>query len=445
MTMKRNRGFTLIEALVSVLILTVVMVVALTLLVSMRSFASKQQAFTAPRQTARAAVDYVSFFLAGATDLNVEMANPNALVMWTTFGNDVTAPATVRQASYNNLTAAQAAAGFGDEGTDIISFSIATNPIRIPIVATTWTGNTTGGNTAILNFSAGCAPQRPGPATSPSSSRLTGAPLPPDPEVSGLLTVQDEAGRWRYLRITRYVSSDCTAMTGAEPDREVITIEFTPGTADQINPPGGWRGDFLGDLTLNAGIEYTAFRVRNGNLEQKTSGFDAANVYSPGIFNPNCDVGAPAGGCPSIGFTPVVENVEDLQVAYVFRDGTVWNTADPGTRHERARPAPRSNIPDAGPRPTPCAPPGDLDVTNVRALRVSVIARSNPLDIGARQLSESRPPATPVPGSVRREGIYRRPALEDHAMGPLDTVANGVFDRYRLTTTLVLRNRMLGF
>ena len=73
-----------------------------------------------------------------------------------------------------------------------------------------------------------------------------------------------------------------------------------------------------------------------------------------------------------------------------------------------------------------------------------MIARSNPLDIGARGLSAA-PPAAPVPGDIRREGIYRRPALEDHALGPLDTVATGVFDRYRLTTTLILRNRMLGF
>ena len=438
--MKRNRGFTLIEALVSVLILTVVMVVALTLLVSMRSFASKQQAFTAPRQTARAAVDYVSFFLAGATDLNVDTGNPNALVMWTTFGDNVTAPATLLQASYNNLTAAQEAAGFGDEGTDIISFSVATNPTRIPIVATTWTGNAPGGNTAILNFSAGCGPLNDLDADNLALfKRLTGAPLPPSPEVSGLLTVQDEAGRWRYLRITRYVSSDCAAMKGAEPTREVVTIEFAPGTASQINPPGGWRGDFLGDLTLNAGIEYTSFRVRNGSLEQKTSGFDATNVYSPGFFNPNCDVGSPGAGCPSIGFTPVVENVEDLQVAYVYRDGTVWNTLN------QTLPAGGGEIPpQAATNPLVAPLPAAHDISDVRALRVSVIARSNPLDIGARQLSVP-PPATPVPGSARREGIYRRPALEDHAIGPLETVANGVFDRYRLTTTLTLRNRMLGY
>ena len=445
--MKRSRGFTLIEALVSVLILTVVMVVALTLLVSMRSFASKQQAFTAPRQSARAAVDYVSYFLAGATDLNVDMGNPNALVMWTTFGDNATALATPRQASYNNLTAAQETAGFGDAGTDIISFSVATNPTRIPIIGTTWTGNAVGGNTAILNFSAGCGPANDQNAANLDLfKRLTGAPLPPDPEVSGLLTVQDEFGRWRYLRITRYVSSNCAAMTGAVPTREVISIEFAPGTTSQINPPGGWRGDLAGDLTLNAGIEYTSFRVRNGSLEQKTSGFDAANVYSPGIFNPSCDVDAPGAGCPAIGFTPVVENVEDLQVAYVYRDGTVWNATETTAGSGDRTLGTASQIPtQAATNPLVAPLPAARDISDVRALRVSVIAQSNPLDIGARQLSAPQPVATPGPGFARREGLYRRPALEDHAIGPLDTVANGVFDRYRLTTTLVLRNRMLGF
>jgi hypothetical protein len=63
-----------------------------------------------------------------------------------------------------------------------------------------------------------------------------------------------------------------------------------------------------------------------------------------------------------------------------------------------------------------------------------VIGRSNPLDIGARNLTVAV-----------SSGRVRRQALEDHTEGPPDTVANGVFDRYRLTTTLLLRNRMLGF
>lgn len=427
--MKRGRGFTLIEALVSILILSVVMIVALTLLVSMRSFAAKQQTFTAPRQSSRAAVDYLSFFLAGAADLNVDQGNPNALVMWTTFGTNVTAPATLRQATFNNLTAAQATAGFGDEGTDIISVSVTTNPIRIPILS--WNGDLVDGNTALLNFSAGC-----GPAVNDDAANLalfkevTGATIVGASEVSGLLTVQDFSGRWRYLRITRYVGSNCAAMTGTNPTRQVVSIQFTRGDADQVNPPGGWRNDLVLPLTLNAGVEYTSFRVRNRALEQKTTGFDAAGVFSPGFFNPDCDGNTVGAGCPAIGFTPVVENVEDLQIAYVFRNGTIWNTA----AQVLATTAPNgtaSNVPQQA--MTVTVNPADLDARNVRALRVSTIARSNPLDIGARGLSATS------------ADTYRRVALEDRAQGPMDTVANGVFDRYRLTTTLVLRNRMLGF
>ncbi len=430
--MKRERGFTLIEALVSILILSVVMIVALTLLVSMRSFAAKQQAFTAPRQTARAGIDYLSFFLAGATDLNVEAGNPNALVMWLTYGDNNTSGAGVRQTSYNNLTAAQAASGLGDEGTDIITLSIPTTPVRIPIVK--WTGSAVASKTMEINFTAGCPDDARNLAL---FKQVTGATQVGPKEMSGILTVQDSVGRWRYMQITDYNWSKCSEAAGTDPTNEVIHIQITPGNSDQLNPPGGWREDLVEPFTINAGIDFTSFRVRNRNLEQKTSGVDPAGVYSPGVFNPNCDRTVPAGGCPSIGFTPVVENVEDLQIAYVYRDGTIWNSATagfvlgtPGQIPEQAR--------------TGAGAPGARDITNVRALRISVIARSNPLDIGVRQASAA-PPATPVPGEIRREGLYRRPALEDHAMGPLDTVANGVFDRYRLTTTLVLRNRMLGF
>lgn len=434
--MKRPRGFTLIEAVVSVLILSVVMVVALTLLLSMRSFASKQQAFTAPRQSSRAGIDYLSFFLAGASDLNVEAGNPNALVMWLTYGDNGTSAGAPRQVSYNNLTAAQAAAGFGDEGTDIITLSVPTNPVRIPIVK--WTGSAVASKTMDVNFTAGCPDNV---KNLELFKQVTGAVQVGPKELSGILTVQDSAGRWRYMQITDYNWSKCELAVGADPTLEVIHIQITPGNSDQLNPPGGWREDLVEPFTINAGIDFTSFRVRNRNLEQKTSGVDAGGAYSPGIFNPACDGTAPGGGCPTIGFTPVVENVEDLQIAYVFRDGTVWNTRNQ-TLATTGPGGAASNIPEQV--ATVSAAPGARDITNVRALRISVTARSNPLDIGARQLSTGISP-TPVPGSTLREGLYRRPALEDHAQGPVDTVATGVFDRYRLTTTLVLRNRMLGF
>ena len=412
--MRRHRGFTLTEALISILILSIVMIVALTLLVSMRSFAAKQQSFTAPRQISRSAVDYLSYFLAGASDLNVEQGNPNALVMWTTFGDNKNV--VTRRASFNNLTAAQAAAGFGDVGTDIITLAVPTNPVRIPIVK--WTGNDVASKTMEVNFTAGC----------PDDARnlllfkqATGARTIGPKELSGILTVTDAEGRWRYMQITNYNWSKCSEMGGTD---EVIHIEITPGNSDQLNPPGGWRPDLVEPYTINGGIDFTSFRVRNRNLEQKLTGVDGSGNFSPGIFNPDCDGSAPASGCPSIGFTPVVENVEDLQIAYVYNDGSVWNTATQTL-------ATAGQIPEQA--ATLAAAPGARDIVFVRALRVSVIARSNPLDVGARGLSASL-----------ASGLYRRRALEDHAQGPVDTVANGVFERYRLTTTLLLRNRMLG-
>jgi hypothetical protein len=286
-----------------------------------------------------------------------------------------------------------------------------------------------------LNFTGGCPDDVRNMAL---FKQVTGAVQVGPKELSGILTVQDSVGRWRYMQITEYLTSKCDLATGTDPTNDVIHITITPGNSDQLNPPGGWREDLVEPFTINAGIDFTSFRVRNRNLEQKTSGVDPDDVYSPGVFNPACDGSAPASDCPSIGFTPVVENVEDLQIAYVFRDGQVWNTATAG--FVLGTPG---NVPVQ--LATATGVPVARDITNVRALRVSVIARSNPLDIGARQLSTGISP-TPVPGGTTlREGLYRRPALEDHAEGPIDTVATGVFDRYRLTTTLVLRNRMLGF
>ena len=86
---KSRRGISLSEAMVSLLILTMVMIVALTLLFSMKSFAERQQVKTAPRQTARRAVDYLSSFVAGATDLNdrADPPSPNAIVTWISAGS----------------------------------------------------------------------------------------------------------------------------------------------------------------------------------------------------------------------------------------------------------------------------------------------------------------------------------------------------------------------
>lgn len=415
--MRARRGFTLVEAIASVFILSIVMAVALSLMVSMRSFAAKQQTFTAPRQISRRAVDYLSFFVAGATDLNREGVSPNALVM--TFGYGNAGAATAYASSFNNLSGANVTDEFGDAGTDVISFAIPANPVRVAVAR--WDDpNNPASNKLYANFVAGC----PDDAENLRLFKLqTGMQNVAGTDVMPVLTIQDSQGRWRYLRITRYEPSVCANSANKAALDQVIPVEYVPGSSDQLLAPGGFRTDFepLPPYSINAGIEYTSFRVLNRTLEQKTTGFDSAGRFSPGFFDPRCDGKnkvAP-GGCPTIGFTPIVENVEDLQVAYVYRDGSVVNNVLPT----------QVQFPVALP-PSPAVG----DVVGVNALRISIVGRSNPLDIGARNLSA-------WDGST----LYRRPAVEDHAAGPNDTVATGVFDRYRLTTTLVLRNRMLGF
>src|SRR5450759_5067822 len=114
----RARGFTLLEAMISLLLLVIVLIVAMTMLFQMRAFAERQQYFMLPRQAARRATDYLSYYIAGASDLNYVkplQQSPNALIMYYNLGT----PGVLTQPSYNNLTTAQAA--FGDVGTDIIT------------------------------------------------------------------------------------------------------------------------------------------------------------------------------------------------------------------------------------------------------------------------------------------------------------------------------------
>lgn len=415
-TPRGRRGFTVLEALVSVIILVVVMTAAGSLLFSMKSFAQKQQSFAAPRQTSRAGLDYLTYYFEGAGDLNTaptltgSLGNPNALLMY--YKKSESAAET--QASFNNLTAAQAALGLGDVGTDAVTLEVPVSPMRIPIenwpgfhaAATMWVGFTEGCsvsddyNMYLFQQATGATP-----LTNPVSNSAQ----------SAILTVWDANGAWAYYQITSYQTSDCSKAPYA------IHVVANPGKSNMLNPPGGYKGIFADPVHISAGIQFISFRVRNGNLEQKNG------MYDPATDN------------PGTAFFPVVENVEDFQVAYIYgqgaQNGQIWNTAS----QSLATAGVANGIPtQAGPN----AAPGVYDIQNVIGVRISVTGRSMPLPLSGRKLASLRAQSTDP-----TLNFYYRPASEDHPKGALDYVPGPnpmVYHHQRYTTTLMVRNRALG-
>ncbi|MGC8762330.1 MAG: hypothetical protein ACP5VN_01650 [Acidobacteriota bacterium] len=364
------RGFTLVEATVSMFLLVVVLVLSLTFLFSMRTFSQRQELFASPRQTARRAIDYVGYYVRGATDMNTH-GNPNSIVIFYQRNSDNV------QASYNNVTNA----AYADLGTDIINLAVPTQgALNIPIVK--WPGGDLNAATAWIGFAEGCPPPY-GPLAGGSDAtnmqmfkEMTG--FDPATGKSAILTVVDAQGHWTYYQITNYQDSNCR-----DSNQEIIHVVANPGQSDGLNPPGGPGGTLNAPVNIMAAVRYTCFRVKNGQLQQRW-----------GLFYPTT---------PDDGFVPLLDNVEDLQVAYIYDDGTILNNDVPT---------------QAGLNGSPTA----TDVTHVVGLRLTVTARSNRL-----------------PVTVTHRNRFGRPAAEDHAAGGLD-------DRYhyRLTTTLLVRNRTLG-
>jgi hypothetical protein len=421
----RTRGFSLAEAMVSLTLLVVVMVVALTLLFTMRSFAERVQWVIEPRQTARRAVDYLSFYLLGATDEAV--GAPNAIVTY--YNRDASKPSdpTNRvQATYDNLQGdefgnSEVVPGeqtkFGDVGTDIISLILPTgNPAKYP-VAPLWPGYKPSPNDFYIGFRGGCGAANPDTANMDAFKLLTRENG--TGHSNALLLLQDNNFSWQYFQINAYVASNCADTTGQN-----IQVKADPGEAPPlgpIDPPGGHTPSFADPIFLVTGLDAFSFRVRtdaNGvpNLEQKN-----------GLFDPNTDN-------PGAAFVPVIENVEDFQIAYLYADGSFWNTStqtlvfDSGVYPGCGK----CNVPyQAGLNAVAPA----QDITQVLGLRVSVVARSRPITFGARQISGARTGA--AVGAIDRRF---RPAAENRA----GAAKYDDFEHYRATVTLMLRARMLG-
>jgi len=423
---RARRGFSLAEATVSLTLLIIVMVVSLTLLFSMRSFAERQQFTMEPRQTARRGVDYLLFFLAGATDANsFSQQAPNAIVTY--YNSDASNNASLTQATYNNLTGTEAgnapatlttalgtinSTDFGDLGTDIVSVSLPiAEPVKYPIFA--WPTNGTDKD-LYVGFRAGCAVN-----DAANLALFQQATLESGGKSPNNLMVIDSVGNWTYLKIKQYMSSNCAAAND-----QVIHVKVNPGQSQgadgPIAPPNG-PAALTEPAFLLTGIGFFSFRVRTDpatgipNLEQKNGLFDPATDDNPATTT----------------FVPVIENVEDFQIAYLYASGAIWNTPVQQMSAGMADCLPcLTNVPfQAGPSVAPSV----LDASNVVGLRINVVARSRPMTLQVRSLTATGTGSAVGTSSNR----HFRPAAEDHAIA----AAYDNFEHYRATTTVMLRNR----
>lgn len=428
------RGFTLIEAMVSLLLLVIVLTVAMTMLFQMRAFAERQQFFMLPRQAARRATDYLSYYVASASDANDVQNNPNSLIMYYNLNGNVL------QASYDNLTGAEplnavttpnVTTQFGDIGTDVITLVAPINPAKYRVSAP-FPGFSAGAKNIRVNFRGGCG----GPLGTDDATNMAQfqAATGFDGTNSALLMFEDTNGEWSYFQIPSagYISSDCADVTTYRN----IHVQAVIQSATLPAPPNGGVAAFNDPVSLITGLQFISFRVRTDpvdnlpKLQQKI-----------GLFNPNTDN-------PGTDFVNVMENVEDLQIAYVYANGDIWNNTA-GQTISQANAGARCNVAACDNRVPTQAGPGAvtveaLDVTGVIGLRFSITARSPGLSIGARQLTNVN--VTEVLTSTTSQ--HFRPASENHpvTMDPLAPLRPlyDLFDHYRATSTMLLRNRTLG-
>jgi Tfp pilus assembly protein PilV len=378
---ERRRGFTLVEVLVTMFSLVIIVLAAGSLLSATRRATQRQQCQVDARQTARAAADYVDYLLRGATDMNMPTtqtgpSNPGSIMVWTWVGTwDATTVHTCpgtgcQQATYDNVKSTDGAVA--DLGTDIITFALCENPqVYQPISTFTY------GSPNCTGCTAGMAALSPVLCTGPNGSstnawsyfqQVSGYTSPSSP--SAVMVMADSTGQWGFFQVTNYAPSGstntscCAANTichddtgGTEP---CLIVGTNIGVSSTINPPGNPKptGPATG-VKLFAGVHYASLRVCNGWLEQKDGLFD------PRVDN-NCTMASTTWN--QAPWTPVIPNVEDLQFAYVYNDGSIWNDSAQTLSGGAANYVPAQ----AGPGGTP----GARDIVNVIGIRITVTGRS---------------------------------------------------------------------
>jgi type II secretory pathway pseudopilin PulG len=429
-------GFTLMEVLVVLATLGMILWMVGQLFFPMRQAAERQRLQVEARQTARSAVDYVAYLVRGATDLNevAPIRNPAAILTYLWRGsNPGIAAATLAtcpgdtgcvQMSFNNVN--QSTTSFATDGTDVLTLSRSTAPRRISAASFPLaSGSFTAASVQYWAFRDGCAPGGPAANGAGNDSnnlaffkQVTGGVVGPA-QNPPLVLINPVTGGWLVYRITDYRDasngSSCTVPDPANCTLSGVTVpcigvSADPQAATALNPPGGFEAiAALPDLAV--GSRFASLRVCNGWLEQKDGLFDRANdATCPAL---------PAGTVDfppyvvKAGWSPLLPNVEDLQVAYVFSDGTVGNGPGGTVATTDGVPTSTGNNPVAG---TP-------DIVNVIGVRITVTGRS-----ATQVLFGGHQPGRPL-------------ACEDH---PASAAAEDTFYRYQVSAIALLRNRTAG-
>ncbi len=373
---------------VSLTILVIVLVLSMSLLFTMKNFAQRQRQFAEPRQNARRAIDYIGGYIRAATDLNFREANPNCLPIWVRDqdGNLV-------QATYNNVQDQNLA----EVGTDILNLGYATSITNIPLG--TKPSPIAGAGTVNFNFSQGC----PNDALNMQLFKEMTGGCQACPGGGGccsdlLGVVNDQADGWDYLTIANYTSSNCAAVLAGSGD--VIQTTYIAGQTNHVNRPEA-ANHLQTQCHITGGHAFISFRV------QRTDPGDVTTCelqQKRGIFDPTD---------ADTGFFGLLEGIEDLQIAYIYSDGVIWNDS---AAHQIAT---NGNVPRQDGAGGGAATD---DVTNVMGVRVSIVSRAN----------------TPVP--IMERAKFFRPSSEDRA----EDLNRDRFYHYRLTSTVMIRNRNLG-
>ena len=443
-------GFTLIEVLVVIATLAMILIMVGQLLFPMRRAADRQRFQVEARQTARAAADYVAFMVRGATDLNDALLprNPAGLItyLWRGDGSMVTSvdpfvacpgDGGCVQLAFNDVDRV-ASGAIASQGSDIITLARPITTLKARFSSADWPGTgcpVGAGGSEYANlcvqpwaFQEGCvAPLNPATGNWAGGDaenrtlfkRMTGGD---DNATSSrnLILYNTDSGAWLVYRITNYrddlnqdsctnaATRNCLIAESTIPV-PCLQVQASPEDVSTLNPPGAQR-ILAGTFNLVVGHQFAALRVCNGWLEQKNDVFDpAADANCPDL--PAGTVEFPPYQAKT-GWFPLLGNVEDMQVAYIFRDGTVGN--GPGSTMTTA---------DHVPETTGAPASNPTDSANVVALRVTITARSSLPAFGGGKV-----PLGPL-------------ATEDRAA----SAATDLFFRHQVTQNVLLRSRLAGW